>query len=280
VEHQKEIHAAKIRFKHGRGLFLKLSSPVFSLIWGFSLVAVMAVGLIGSYKDRLSPTSEESFSPGVSYSISSREKSRKISSALSEQKTMVSPSIAVEGLNNKPVLAKGTASKSLRLVLSQVEPGLDQVDSLALNNQVIDHSAAVADDHELLYGEAAPSVVPFDSLLKQRIGAGQSLLSLSEGGYSIQLMLVSHETIGNMDEFIKDNGLENYADDLYLFPLEGKKYLIYYGRFDFIKTAKVALAQLPDSMKKSGAYVIPLRRIRTKTAKQQPKHRFVKSQYL
>jgi septal ring-binding cell division protein DamX len=113
------------------------------------------------------------------------------------------------------------------------------------------------------------------NLLAQRIEAGEALMKKSEGGYSIQIMRVSEATIGNMDNFIHKMGLTYMIDDLYMLPLNNQKYLIYYGRYARAETARRALTKLPNTIQKSGAFIIPLQTIRAKVIEQKQQRQIV-----
>ncbi|MBF0381473.1 MAG: hypothetical protein HQL69_10665 [Magnetococcales bacterium] len=114
------------------------------------------------------------------------------------------------------------------------------------------------------------------NLMAQRVEAGEKLMSRPGNSYSIQIMRVSKATIGNVDNFINNLGLAYMTDDLYMFPVNDQQYLIYYGSFDRAKTARKALAKLPDAIQKSGAFIIPLQRIKAKIVKQKLQRQIVK----
>lgn len=129
-------------------------------------------------------------------------------------------------------------------------------------------------DHQMAYNKADIPNLPIDTLLVTLVEAGHSWLSPAENGYSIQIMMVSEQTIGNMRSFVHKHGLEKSADKLSMFPISDKRYLIYHGRYPTVAKAKIDLARLPESIKKAGAYIIPMQRIRAKVSSQQPRHQF------
>ncbi|MBF0447347.1 MAG: hypothetical protein HQL67_04015 [Magnetococcales bacterium] len=103
-----------------------------------------------------------------------------------------------------------------------------------------------------------------DGQLQRQIEAGQGWLTGSAPGFSIQLMLVSDHSLGRLDTFMQRTDLEKYAEELYLFPLKDKRYLIYFGRFSSRIEAELALKELPVALQKSGIFILPLQKIREK----------------
>jgi septal ring-binding cell division protein DamX len=287
VSQQQKTPSAKTRSNRMGRVLVKLSGSIFSLFIGLSLISVMGAGLIASYNDRHSVaaeyTSAENFTAkkhlasGVSYQLPSRDEAKNFTTDQVQEKMVVPLPVEIEVLKPRPVLVEAVSKKEPQLVLAKAE----SIANRRILRDVERIAPAVTEVEVVSLQHEQPDLasISFDALLDERVHAGQPWMAKAEGGYSVQIMLVSQKTIGNMDKFVQEHGLEHFAEDLYLFPLEGKRYLIYYGRFDLAKTARVALSQLPSKIKKSGAFIIPLQKIRIKVARQQPKHKFVTSKY-
>ncbi|MBF0455178.1 MAG: hypothetical protein HQL72_10240 [Magnetococcales bacterium] len=281
------------RARSGRHLFNTLLSPVLSLVGGVSLVTLMAIGLFGSYQARLSVASVNSDidhpAPGVYYPLPPRKMPETGLSDLITAKTLnpdhlekkrvdvSAPVPQEEKTPNEAVMHRDIYKTPPLEVPEEAFSAQVQVEA----EQIQEEEGPLFSDNLTRYlqyknrqqAKFTPSMfpkIPLQTLLDDRIEAGRSWLTSSKGGYSIQLIVATSKTIGHFEEYVQRNGLEKFSDDLYLFPLSGKRYLLYMGRFDTVKRAKLSLARLPDSFKKSGAYVIPLQRIRAKVSRQQP----------
>ncbi|MBF0193321.1 MAG: hypothetical protein HQL71_02140 [Magnetococcales bacterium] len=130
-------------------------------------------------------------------------------------------------------------------------------------------------DYKLRFIPTKPPRISPNNILAQRVEAGKGLMKNPGGGYSIQIMRVSEATIGNVNDFIHKTGLTYMTNDLYMFPLKNKQYLIYYGHYDRAKKARKALAKLPEPIQKSGAFIIQLQTIRAKVIEQKPQRQIV-----
>ncbi len=253
------------------------------------------------------------FASGVTYLLPSRSTARYYESTEDIITEAVVAPIEIEELQPQQVLAREVKPAPAPVVQAEAQPQklavvvtdkvaakpevahikvqpqkpqlvLTRAESISTKDILRDGAKMVFDStgsyHDAMVEEIPDfAALSFDALLHERIDAGQQWMAATQGGYSIQLMLVTHETVGMMDDFIVEHGLEHFADDIYMFPLEGKRYLIYYGRFDQAQTARVALSQMPDRIKNSGAFIISLQDIRAKVQRLKPRHKLVTSTY-
>jgi hypothetical protein len=253
-------------------LFSKLSHSFFSLAGALLLVVVLGGGLIVSYQDHLKMVrikrSIQPLASGVTYPLPPRsdiilylsnmipsEEDRPIVVEVGEwspQALLIQEELTEEypipiSSQGAELIGKGKRPSARTLITSA-----------ALKS----HSRLDQPDRLLPYS---------DDLLQERVRAGLSWMDSSKMGYSIQIMLVSKVTISPLDEYLQGSGLTPFQDDLYLFPLKGRRYLLYYGLFNQDKEARFSIKRLPKLIVESGAFVLPLHKIREKVARQQSK---------
>jgi septal ring-binding cell division protein DamX len=292
VNRQPQTSSQNFNYYRNLALFNELSGSIAMLVLCVLLVAIMLTGLFGSYQDHfktVQPTiMQKSFNTGEIYSLPPRKQ------AINKTNTL--QTIKRERVNSQPVLAAPTPQHKMfsvqddEIFAAQIAPIPQrkmfeaQTVPTPQPRQFVTYSAPTpttsipkADVKPHLYPLTMDQQIQFTHRyaakrastlsMEKLVDAGRQWLSPTEYGYSVQIMLVSSKSIGNFSQFLNEMDLNSIAKDLHIFPIKNRQNLIYFGRFNSANAARKAITLLPDTVQQSGAFMIRLKDIRNKVAR-------------